>query len=192
MLTVTGRSGIRPARKSPFQQQFNSVRHYITRHQPKTHPRHSVLAGLGGIVGIGMVAGLSVWSGNPFLIAPFGASAVLLFSTPDSPLSQPAHVVGGHFIGALVGLILHAFLPDTWWAAAMGVGLAITIMSALRLTHPPAGGNPLVVFASDPNFGFLFMPVLLGSACLVATACLYHRLTRVPYPRRPEPAPAIS
>lgn len=160
------------------------MRHFVIRHQPKTHPRHSILAGVGGLLGIGVVAALSVYSGNPLLIAPFGASAVLLFSAHDNPLSQPANVVGGHFIGALVGLVLHALLPGAWWAAALGVGLAITLMSFLRLTHPPAGGNPLVVFASDPSFGFLFMPVLLGSVCLVATACLYHRLTRTPYPRR--------
>lgn len=159
------------------------MRHYFARHQPKAHPLRSVLAGLGGVLGIGLVAGISVWSGNPLLIAPFGASAVLLFATHDSPLAQPANVVGGHIIGALVGLTLHAVLPGTWWAAALGVGLAITLMSFLRLTHPPAGGNPLVVFASDPSIGFLFAPVMLGSVCLVATACLYHRLTRVAYPR---------
>jgi len=160
------------------------VRQYFVRHQPKAQPRHAVLAGVGGIIGIGLVAAISVFSGNPLLIAPFGASAVLLFSTHDSPLAQPANVVGGHLIGALIGLALHALLPGAWWMAALGVGLAITLMSFLRLTHPPAGGNPLVVFASDPSFGFLFTPVLLGSVCLVATACVYHRLTRVAYPRR--------
>lgn len=169
-----------------------SLRHYFARHQPKAQPRQAVLAGIGGVVGIGLVAAISVLSGNPLLIAPFGASAVLLFSTHDSPLSQPANVVGGHFIGALTGLALYALLPGAWWAAALGVGLAITLMTFLRLTHPPAGGNPLVVFASDPSFGFLFTPVLLGSVCLVGTACLYHRLTRVPYPRRLEAAPPLN
>lgn len=160
-----------------------AVRHYFTRHQPRSRPHHAILAGVGGLLGIGLVAAISVMSGNPLLIAPFGASAVLLFSAHESPLSQPVNVVGGHVIGALIGLAVHALLPGTWWAAALGVGLAITLMSFLRLTHPPAGGNPLVVFASDPTFGFLFSPVLLGSVCLVATACLYHRLTRTPYPR---------
>lgn len=161
------------------------MRRFIARHQPPSRPRHWFLAGCGGLLGIGVVGALTVYSGNPFLIAPFGASAVLLFSLPESPLSQPAHVVGGHMIGAIIGLIMHALFPGAWWAAALGVGIAIGLMSALRLTHPPAGGNPLVVFASSPDLSFLFFPVFMGSACLVATACLYHRLSRTTYPVHP-------
>ena len=74
------------------------MRHYILRHQPTQHWRVSMLSGLGGLLGIGCVAALSVFMQAPLLIAPFGASCVLLFAAPNSPLSQPAHVVGGHVL----------------------------------------------------------------------------------------------
>ena len=83
-----------------------------------------------------------------------------------------------------VGLGIRAVFPDYWWAAALGVGIAIALMAALRVTHPPAGADPLVVFADTPELGYLLFPVLLGSLILVTTATLYHRLTGTDYPMR--------
>jgi CBS-domain-containing membrane protein len=117
-------------------------------------------------------------------MAPFGASCVLLFSLSGSPLSQPANVIGGHFISTLVGLVLRLLFPNEWWAAALAVGLAIALMSALRITHPPAGADPLVVFAADPDFSFLVFPVLSGASALVAVATLFHRVSGTTFPIR--------
>lgn len=161
------------------------MRHYILRHQPTQHWRVSMLSGLGGLLGIGCVAALSVFMQAPLLIAPFGASCVLLFAAPNSPLSQPAHVVGGHVLATGVALLMHAFLPDQWWAVALAVGAAIALMGALRVTHPPAGADPLLVFALSPGPEFLVMPVLLGACTLVAIAVLFHRASGVTYPLRP-------
>jgi len=161
------------------------MRHFITRHQPTQPWRVTLLAGLGGLLAIGCVAALSNYMHTPLLIAPFGASCVLLFAAPNSPLSQPAHVVGGHVVATAVGLVLHAFLPNEWWAVALAVGLAIALMGALRVTHPPAGANPLLVFTLSPGWDFLFMPVLAGACALVAIAVLFHRSNGVIYPVRP-------
>jgi CBS-domain-containing membrane protein len=76
-------------------------------------------------------------------------------------------------------------LPEVWWAAALAVGLAIAAMAALRVTHPPAGADPLVVFVSDPDLAFLLFPTLSGAVILVAVAALYHRSTGTAYPLRP-------
>ncbi|GGE06545.1 hypothetical protein GCM10011390_27070 [Aureimonas endophytica] len=143
-----------------------------------------MLASLGGLLTIGLVGGLSHYAHVPMLIAPFGASCVLLFSVPGSPLSQPANVVGGHGVATLVGLVLRLALPNEWWAAALAVGLAIGLMAALRVTHPPAGADPLVVFAADPDFGFLVLPVLSGALALVAVATVFHKASGTPYPAR--------
>lgn len=160
------------------------VRHYLHRHQPPHTPHHAVLAGIGAIAAIGVTGALSFYAGAPLLIAPFGASAVLLFSVPTSPLSQPMNVVGGHVVATAVALALHLVLPGTWWAAAIAVGAAISLMALLRVTHPPAGADPLLVFASDPGWSFLGMPVAVGALAMVIIAALFHRFTGTTYPLR--------
>lgn len=160
------------------------MRPFFHRLQAAQPLRTSLIAGIGGVLAIGGVGALTAYAHAPLIMAPFGASCVLLFSVPASPLSQPANVIGGHFVATLAGLLLRLILPNEWWAAAIAVGLAIAVMAALRVTHPPAGADPLVVFADDPGFGFALMPVLAGAMLLVAIAALYHRATGTAYPIR--------
>ncbi|MXN63383.1 HPP family protein [Stappia sp. GBMRC 2046] len=157
---------------------------YFTRLQPTASARSVTLAGLGSLVAIASLALITDTTNLSLMMAPFGASCVLLFSVPNSPLSQPANVIGGHILSAIIGLSLRALLPDVWWAAGLAVGIAIAAMAALRITHPPAGANPLVIFAGDPEIGFLLMPVLSGAGILVAGATVFHRLSGTPYPMR--------
>lgn len=157
---------------------------FLARLQPPQPLRSVLFAGLGGLIAIGVIGALTAISQTPLIMAPFGASCVLLFSLPASPLSQPANVVGGHLLSTLIGLLLRLALPDVWWAQALAVGLVIAAMAALRLTHPPAGADPLVVFAADPGFDFLVLPVLIGSCALVAVAAVFHRVSGTPYPNK--------
>jgi len=77
--------------------------------------------------------------------------------------------------------VRYAF-PDAWWAVALGVGLAVAAMAAFRVTHPPAGADPIVVISGNPDLWFVVFPVLTGSLILVATAVVYHRFTGSEYP----------
>lgn len=158
---------------------------YFKRLQPQASARGVLTAGAGGFLAIASLALLTSHANLLLLMAPFGASCVLLFSVPASPLSQPANVVGGHLVATLIGLALHAALPETWWALALAVGLAIAVMAALRITHPPAGADPLVVFAADPGILFLLFPVLSGAIALVAIAALFHHFSGHDYPHGP-------
>ncbi|HEY9078824.1 MAG TPA: HPP family protein [Magnetovibrio sp.] len=122
-------------------------------------------------------------SHQPFLIAPFGASCVLLFSVPKSPLSQPVNVIGGHLAASALSIALRGFLPPEWWAISLAVGAAIALMAMLRITHPPAGADPVVIFLSDPGWSFLFVPILPGCLVLVGIATLVHMIPpRTIYP----------
>ncbi|MBI5165944.1 MAG: HPP family protein [Magnetospirillum sp.] len=123
--------------------------------------------------------------GATLLMAPMGASAMLIFGVPESPLAQPAHVVGGHLVAALLGLLADHLLPQNLWVMAATAGVAIMVIGLLRLTHPPAGGTALVVMLTHPAWSFLVFPVLSGAMTLVAVAVLIHRLpprTRYPLP----------
>lgn len=145
----------------------------------------ALVSGLGGFLAIGALAGLGDTLGLALLIAPFGASCVLLFALPQSPLARPQNVIGGHVLSALVGLIVLNGLGAGALACAVGVGLAIAVMQLTGTLHPPAGGNPLVVIATGAGWGFVLLPILCGTVFLCLAAWLYHRILS----HRPYPAP---
>ncbi|MBD8553216.1 HPP family protein [Rhizobium sp. CFBP 8762] len=158
------------------------MRTFFIRHQPDSSLSKALIAGMGGGAAIATLGGLADCTHLAYLTPPFGATCVLMFSAPASPLSQPANIIGGHLLAALVGLICAALLPPVWWAAAIAVGVAIAVMQFARVTHPPAGATPLIVLALQPGIGFLFFPVLSGTVLLVVIGTFYHRYHRVPYP----------
>lgn len=121
-----------------------------------------------------------------WLVAPMGASAVLVFAVPASPLAQPWSVVGGNTLSALVGIACARWIAPPELAAAAAVSLAIGLMLALRCLHPPGGASALLMALSgitDPSFAFY--PVALNSLLLALVGIAYNNSTRRPYPHRP-------
>lgn len=119
------------------------------------------------------------------LIAPFGASCMLVFAIPQSPLAQPRNVIGGHVLSTVCGLSVFYLLGATPVALALGVGIAITAMAVTGLLHPPAGADPMVVMLASASWRFLFTPVLVGAGVIVLIAIGYHRwVTGRRYPSR--------
>ena len=144
----------------------------------------SLLSLIGAALAIGTTGWLSQVSGALWLMAPFGASCVLAFGMPDSPLAQPRNIIGGHVIATLVGLAVLHTLGDSWWSAALAVGLALAAMQQTRTLHAPAGANPLVVIASHAPLSFVITPVLAGSLVIVAVAwCLNNARQANSYPK---------
>lgn len=143
----------------------------------------SLISGLGGALAIWLLASLTQTLDQALLIAPFGASCVLLFALPQTPVAQPKNVIGGHFLSALVGLLVLTLVGDGILAMGLGVGLAIAVMQFTGTLHPPAGGNPLVVILTGAGWSFLALPVLAGTVLLVLVALIYHRaFTKRAYP----------
>jgi len=165
-------------------------RRYFFRHQPAACIPSWGKAAIGTVVSLGLIATLNDLGGAPLLTAPLGASAMLVFGMPDSPMSQPANVVGGHLIATVIGLLFDHYLPEGWVAMALSVAVVMMVLALARLTHPPAGADPLVVMMEHPGWSFLLMPVLVGALTLVVVAVLIHRLPpRRPYPLPIDPAP---
>lgn len=146
--------------------------------------RFVLLSTLGAILAIGITGWLTQASGYPWAMAPFGATCVLAFGLPDSPLAQPRHIVGGHLVATAIGLAALWLLGDSWGSMAVATGLALGAMQVLRVVHPPAGANPMVVIASGAHADFLLTPVLAGSLTIVLVAMLVNNLrSRGSYPR---------
>jgi CBS-domain-containing membrane protein len=140
--------------------------------------RFSLASLVGATIAIGLTGWLSHASGLPWLMASFGASCVLVFGLPDSPLSQPRNIVGGHLLTAAIGLLVLVTLGNAWWAGALAVGLALFGMQQTRTVHAPAGANPLIVLAAQPSLDFLVFPVLIGSLVIVGVAWLVNNLRK--------------
>jgi len=141
----------------------------------------------GGALGILLVALLChYWVGTasatPWLVAPIGASAVLVFAVPSSPLAQPWAVVGGNSLSALVGSVCAMLIPDPAFAGAVAVGLAIGLMFWLRCLHPPGGAAALLSALGGVSLSFVLFPVLVNCLLLVLAGVLYNRVTGRRYP----------
>lgn len=141
-----------------------------------------VWPGLGGFIAIFALSMLGSYTNFLWLMAPFGASCVLVFLLPASPLAQPKNVILGHLLSTSIGLIILHLLGEASWAIALGVGLAIILMNVFRVVHPPAGGDPILVILAGASWNFIVTPVLIGSVMLVTIGYIYHRLHRVAYP----------
>ena len=131
----------------------------------------------------------------PIIVAPLGASAVLVFAVPASPLAQPWPVIGGNTVSALVGVAAWHLIPHTALAAGVAVGAAILAMSLLRCLHPPGGAAALTAVIGSSGihaagWSFALAPVGVNSLALVVLGICYHRLTGHGYPHRPVPPAA--
>lgn len=149
---------------------------------------------LGAAVGVLVTALLSPWFAGsalgPWIVAPIGASAVLIFAVPSSPLAQPWSVVGGNVVSALVGIACFAWLGGSAWAAAGAVGLAIAAMFSLRCLHPPGGATALLmVLGHVASFQYALFPVLTNVLLITIAGVLYNNATRRRYPHSAPVAP---
>ncbi len=143
----------------------------------------AALAGAFGFATIFLLASLGAHLGALLLIAPFGASCVLVFAIPQSPLAHPRNVIGGHLISTLAGLSVLYLFGVGPLALALGVGLAIFSMMLTKTLHPPAGADPIVVILAGASWSFLFVPILAGTIVIVLIATAFHRLiSRKAYP----------
>ncbi|EDQ03197.1 Hypoxic response protein 1 (plasmid) [Sulfitobacter indolifex] len=169
------------------------IRHHLEPALPRFHGGEPLRAGLGALIGISVCVGLAYLGAlfgqtSFYLVAPLGATAVLLFCVPNSPLAQPWSAVMGNISAALVALITVWYIPGAW-SVGIAVGGAITVMMFLRALHPPGGAvalltalNPEVALAAGPWFALV--PLGLATVVLVLCATVYNRLTGRKYPFR--------
>lgn len=146
-----------------------------------------IMTTVGSICGIGGIALLGFLTNHPFIIAPFGANAVLLYSATSSPLAQPKNVCFGHLISAVIAITCNLILPSSWYTMAIAVTLAIIAMMLTDTLHPPGGATALLCVIQDVrSFTFLISPLALGIAIILVSATLSSKIFPGvrPYPYR--------
>jgi CBS domain-containing membrane protein len=155
-----------------------------------TSLKESCYGALGALIGLLMTEWLCQWwlGVSPhWLIAPMGASAVLLFAAPASPLAQPWSILVGNSVSALMGVIAASWIPDLALASAVAVMLAIAAMFLTRSLHPPGGAVALTAVIggeaiSQLGLWYVLIPVFINSLLLLAMGLIYNRALGRRYP----------
>ena len=148
--------------------------------------KQSFIAGLFSIITIGILTLLTYKTEfGIFLIASFGSSMVLLYGYPESPFAQPKNVFFGHLVTATVGMFFLYLIPlPLFIIIPLAVGFGVGLMILLNVTHPPAGGNPIIVIMGSVSLDYLLSPIISGSIIILVFAIIINKfILKKSYPK---------
>ena len=146
-----------------------------------------LLGGIGAGVTIGILTYItfqSILAGTNYglwLAGSFGSSVVVVFGYPENEFSQPKNVLLGHLLCALVGIIFVTLFNITqdrsifFITIGLAIGISVMLMMAFKITHPPAGGNTIVVMLTQNSFQFLIFPIMVGAITIIIGGVIYNR-----------------
>ena len=139
--------------------------------------KKALIAGIFSVITIGCLTLLTYKTEfGLFLVASFGSTMVLLFGYPESPFAQPKNIFFGHLLTALVGIIFVNLVPlPIFIMIPLAVGIGIFFMILVGVTHPPAGGNPIIVIIGSASFDFIISPIITGSAIVLIFGLVLNR-----------------
>ena len=111
-----------------------------------------------------------------FLLASFGSTMVLLFGYPESPFAKPKNIFFGHVLTSFIGIIFFKFISlPIFIIIPASVALGVALMIIFNVTHPPAGGNPIIMISSSASFDFLLTPVISGVILVIIFGYILNR-----------------
>jgi CBS-domain-containing membrane protein len=142
----------------------------------------AVAAALTTSAGLAVLVTIGTYLHQTVLIPPLAATMAIVTATPDSPLAQPRHVLGGHMLSCLICFAVLAFGWHGPWAAVVACGIACALVHMLKATHPPALATSVMIMLAEPSARH-FVPLLAaGAALLVCVQMVASRLQRQVYP----------
>ena len=148
--------------------------------------KRGLIAGIFSIFTIGILTFLTYKTElGIFLLASFGSSMVLLYGYPESPFAQPKNVFFGHLVTASIGVFFVNLIPlPLYINIPLAVGFGVGLMILLNVTHPPAGGNPVIVIMGSVSLDYIFSPVITGSVIIIIFAIVINRyILKKSYPK---------
>ncbi len=165
---------------------------YFGGDQPEVSWRERLRACAGAFVGLMLVFTIAKLLGEltgivEWLMASLGASALLVFALPGSPMAQPWDVIAGNTLSALIGITVFKLISEPLLAMPIAASLSIMGMFVLRCLHPPAAAVALIVALGHvTHYRYALFPVMIDSFLLVLVAGIYSNLTGKKYPNRPQ------
>ena len=170
---------------------FKHLLFYLGGDQPPVSWLERIRAVLGAFIGLMLVFAIAKFLGelngiDEWLMASLGASALLVFALPGSPMAQPWAVIAGNTLSALVGISCFHLIGQPFLALPAAAALSIFGMFVLRCLHPPAAAVSLIVVLGHiGSYRYAFFPVMVDSALLILAGAVYSNLTGKPYPNKP-------
>ena len=149
--------------------------------------KNAILAGIFSVITISALTLLTYKTEfGIFLVASFGSTMVLLYGYPESPFAQPKNIFFGHFLTSIVGIIFVNFIPlPIYIIIPLAVGLGVSLMIVTGVTHPPAGGNPIIVIIGSASFDYILSPIIIGSIIVLLFGVILNRfILNKEYPKK--------
>ena len=153
----------------------------------KLNHKKAIIAGIFSIITIGFLTLMTYKTElGLFLIASFGSTMVLLYGYPESPFAQPKNIFFGHLITSAVGIVFVNLIPlPIYIMIPLAVGFGVFLMILAGVTHPPAGGNPIIVIIGSASFSYIINPIIIGSAIVLVFGIILNRfILKKEYPKR--------
>ena len=136
-----------------------------------------IISGISASIVIGVLAFLTLrTSAGILLMFSFGATVFLVFALHELETAQPKNVFFGHLVSVLVGIIFNETIGFSFYSLGLAVGVAVTFMIYLKIMHPPAASNPLVVLFTDVSFEYILFPVIFGTLAIILMSIFLNRI----------------
>ena len=145
--------------------------------QPSFKYRKIFISFVGAFIAINALSVVCINNDHSLLIAPFGASTVIIFGAEESPLAQPRNLIMGNLLGAISAVFSVSFLGNNSFSCGIAVAIATAFGQLFRCLHPPAGAVALLGVISNANLNFILFPVLIGSLILVIWGIIFNRIS---------------
>ena len=136
-----------------------------------------IISGISASIVIGVLAFLTLrTSAGILLMFSFGATVFLVFVLHELETAQPKNIFFGHLVSVLVGIIFNETIGFSFYSLGIAVGVAVTLMIYLKIMHPPAASNPLVVLFTDVSFEYILFPVIFGTLAIILMSIFLNRI----------------
>ena len=136
-----------------------------------------IVSGMSAALVIGVLAFLTLrTSAGIWLMFSFGATVFIVFVLYNLDTAQPKNIFFGHLVSVLVGIIFNETIGFSFYSLGLSVGFAVTLMVYLKVMHPPAASNPLVVLFTDVSFDFILSPVITGTIVIILMSIFINKI----------------
>ena len=136
-----------------------------------------IVSGISAALVIGVLAFLTLrTSAGVWLMFSFGATVFIVFVLYNLETAQPKNIFFGHLVSVLVGIIFNETIGFSFYSLGLSVGVAVALMVYLKVMHPPAASNPLVVLFTDVSFDFILFPVITGTIVIILMSIFINKI----------------
>ena len=144
----------------------------------KSNIKKSIFAAIFSTITIGVLTLLTYKTQyGVFLLASFGSTMVILYGYPESPFAQPKNIFFGHLSSSIIGVFFLYFVPlPIYILLPLAVGAGVGVLILFNVTHPPAGGNPIIVIMGSVSLDYIINPIIIGSIIILIFGVVLNRL----------------